>query len=452
MEFKALARTPIFKALSTTGKRIFLPQGIFYWAGMAKKKASINGTIGTAMGNEIKDLLEDGTTGRGTFFIKSMKDHLGTGLKAGNVASYAPIAGLPDLRSTWRDWILEKTGLAGGGMEDAITLPVVTNGLTNGIFFIGKLFADPGDHVLTSSKHWGNYDTILHLNLGATVSTFNTFKGKEFDVEDLGKQVRILLKKQGKLLLLLNFPNNPSGYVPDTTTMKQIASEVDQACKELEKPLIVICDDAYEGYIYDETADTLGLFPYLVERCKDNPHLIPVKLDGASKELLFYGGRVGFMTFAVSPASKGVLEEIKKELDNKLSGMVRSTISNASRVSQELVLQLLSNKVKSFKERGDVINVLKERWTVFMEQCKQIEATSKGIYFDPFQGGFFAFLNLPSSFPAKEIATKLIDDHALGVIPIEKPDIGVNGIRIAYCSMLKSEISSAIDAISKTLQ
>ncbi|MHA1681543.1 MAG: aminotransferase class I/II-fold pyridoxal phosphate-dependent enzyme [Promethearchaeota archaeon] len=449
MEFENLKKTPVYGALSAMGKRIFLPQGIIYWAGLAKKNAKINGTIGTAMGNELKDLMKDPGQDRVTFYLKNLGDHVDPGLDPATISRYAPVAGIPALRQKWKDWILEKTGLKEqAGASELLTLPVVTNGLTNGVFLTGSLFLDPGDLVLLSNKHWGNYDTILGLNLGASIDTFNTFNGKDFDIDSLVEKTIEHIDKQGKAVVLLNFPNNPSGYVPTTGTIESIADALVKVATEKKKPLVVICDDAYESYVYDENAEVRSIFSFMVGKC---PFLIPVKLDGASKEFLFYGGRVGFITVATSKEWKAPLDEVKRELDNKLSGVIRSTISNASHVSQQLVLKLMEERGKSLQERQKVINVLKDRWEVFNGACRSLEEPGKGLYFDPFQGGFFAFLNLPAGVKARDFATRLIEEHKIGVIPIEKSNIGVNGIRVAYCSMLEDEIKTAIKAIKETL-
>ncbi|MHA1846483.1 MAG: aminotransferase class I/II-fold pyridoxal phosphate-dependent enzyme, partial [Promethearchaeota archaeon] len=146
------------------------------------------------------------------------------------------------------------------------------------------------------------------------------------------------------------------------------------------------------------------------------------------------------------------VKEVENELINKISGVIRSTISNSSHVAQQIVLNLMGNMESTLASRNGVIKILKSRWSVFNDERKNLERPEDGIYFDPFQGGFFAFLNLPEGIAATKFASDLIEKHAIGVIPIEKPDLGVNGIRIAYCSMLEDEIVEALKVISKALQ
>ncbi|MBN2154250.1 MAG: aminotransferase class I/II-fold pyridoxal phosphate-dependent enzyme [Candidatus Lokiarchaeota archaeon] len=447
-EFIALRNTPIFDAFSNFGRRVFLPQGVFYWAGLAKN-AAINATIGDAKGAELNQYLDVKSAKPVTFFVKNISDLLGPGIDASTIASYAPIAGLPDLRAKWKDWILEKCGLkAMPEAQSLISTPVVVAGVTNAIYFTVKFFADEGETVLLADKYWENYDTIINLNLGASVDVFNTFKDGKFDVAAMREKAEEIGAGQGKVILLLNFPNNPTGYTPDTAEMAAIAEAIVGAANTIQKPVVVMIDDAYEGYVYDDAAEKRSLFAFLVDK---HPMVIPVKLDGASKELLFYGGRVGFMTYGFSSRWGVDLKQLDADLNNKLSGAVRGTNSNGSHVSQLLVLKMLEGMAKSIENRQKVIAVLQERYEAFKKAGVKLHAPEKGIFWDPYNGGFFAFLNLPKSIPADEFAKKLLDEQELGTIPVHTK-AGVNGIRIAYCSMPVADIAPALDKIAALLK
>ncbi len=450
MDFPTLEKTPLGAALSPFGKRVFLPQGIFYWAGLAKN-AEINGTIGDAKGSELNDYLGVPAGKPITFFLKDMNKFLPVpDVNASIVSPYAPIAGLPDLRARWKNWIIEKCGLKGiPNIEQLITLPIVTCGVTNSLFHAIRLFIGEKESIIVCDKYWENYDTIINLNIGGKVEVFKTFDGQEFDVKSMKAKVVELATRPGKAVILLNFPNNPTGYCPSTVIMEEIADALVDAAEQVKKPVIVLIDDAYEGYVYEPAADEKSLFGYLLNK---HPLVVPVKLDGASKELLFYGGRVAFLTFGMSDKWNVDLNGVQKDLENKISGAIRGTNSNATHLAELLVLKVMEHMEKAIESRQKVIDVLTERYITFKEHAKKLHQPSKGIYFDPYQGGFFAFLNLPPSIPAEKFARKLLDEQKLGIIPVEKPEHGVNGIRIAFCSMPKDVISTALDRISKSLQ
>ena len=98
---------------------------------------------------------------------------------------------------------------------------------------------------------------------------------------------------------LLNIPSNPGGYTPDPAerraTVESLLEEADR------RPLVVICDDAYAGLVYEPEIPRESLFWDLAGA---HPNLVPVKVDGATKEFSFFGGRVGFLTFALEPDSE----------------------------------------------------------------------------------------------------------------------------------------------------
>ncbi|MEX2683760.1 MAG: aminotransferase class I/II-fold pyridoxal phosphate-dependent enzyme [Candidatus Sigynarchaeota archaeon] len=447
-DFLALKQTPIWEAFSPFGKRVYLPQGIFYWAGLAKN-AAINATIGDAKGAELNQYLDVKSTKSITFFVKNIAELLGTGVDASIISSYAPIAGLPELRAKWKDWILEKCSLkSSSNVPSLVSTPVVVAGVTNAIYFTVKFFANEGETVLVADKYWENYDTIINLNLGANLDVFNTFKDGKFDVTAMRVKAEEIGKKQGKVILLLNFPNNPTGYSPSTAEMTSIADAIVKVADTLQKPVVVMIDDAYEGYVYDKAAEKRSLFAFLLDK---HPKVIPVKMDGASKELLFYGGRVGFMTYGFSSKWGVDLKKVDDDLNNKLSGAVRGTNSNGPHISQLLVLKMLEAMPKSIENRQKVIAVLEERYNAFKKAGEKLHQPKKGIYWDPYNGGYFAFLNLPKSLPADQIAKKLLDEQKLGVIPVQTKT-GVNGLRIAYCSMPIADITPALDKIAAILQ
>ncbi|MHA1716025.1 MAG: aminotransferase class I/II-fold pyridoxal phosphate-dependent enzyme [Promethearchaeota archaeon] len=449
MSFEELKKTPIYPALSNFGKRIYLPNGIFYWAGLAKKAANINATIGTAKGSELPDLMTSSGKGKVTFYLKNLQNLVAGNIDPSVIASYAPIAGLPDLRKKWKSWIIKKSGIERvKELAELISIPIVTSGLTNGLHLVIRLFASEGENVIICNKRWGNYDTIIRYNVGAGITNFETFDNKEFNTSEMSEKTKETGEKQGKIILLLNFPNNPTGYCPTQDTMEKIAESLKSCAEDLEKPIIVICDDAYEGYVYDKNAEKRSLFPFLLDQ---SPYLIPVKIDGASKELLFYGGRVGFITFGFSSEWNVDLTKAASELENKVAGAIRSTISNTAHLSQKIVLKLLDDLESCLSNRQQVIKILEQRWKVIKEKSNEIEDPDRGILFDPFQGGFFAFLNLPSSMPADKFAKNLLENYKVGVIPISNPSTAVNGIRIAYCSMAENEIENALKLISNLL-
>ncbi len=453
MDFKILNKTPLYNALSILGKRIFLPDGIFYWSGRAKKEAELIGTIGTAFGFE-KDFIDGGTDEWVPCYFKNLIDY--TDLNVRDIVPYASIGGLSDIRETWKRWIIKKSLYSDDKekeyIERHITKPIVTAGITNGIFMTCSFLLNPGEFIISPNKRWGNYDNIIIKNIGARIKSFDFFKGKKINIEGLRNFIKEVAKLQEKIVIILNFPNNPTGYVPTKEEGKEIVDLLKESQKSISKPIVVLVDDAYEPYTYSPNALNRSIFYDLLNLEED---VVPIKLDGISKELLAYGGRIGFVTLGIK--SKWVkdnqeLEILKAEINNKLEGMNRSTISNCNHfyqaVTQKIFTEIGMDEIIAIREKVRIL--LKNRYEKINEELEKID--NPDITIDPNAGGFFLFINLnPDKIKANEFADHLLKKYKVGVIPIEKLDDNINGIRIAYCSIDISKITEFVNRINLAL-
>ena len=456
MKFNYIQKTPLYNALSDIGKRIFLPDGIFHWSGRAKKEAEIIGTIGTAYGFE-RDFIDGGSSDWLPCYLKEISDY--SNLTITQVVPYSAIGGVSETRDIWKNWIIRKSKLDEQNskakldrLRDYITTPVITGGVTNAIFQCCTLFLNPGDSIIIPSKRWGNYDNIIEKFIGAQIKSFKFFKDGNINLEGLKVAINEVAENQEKIVLLLNFPNNPTGYVPTKEEASNMVNLLQESQKFHGKPIIVLVDDAYEPYVYSDHALDHSIFYDLHQLDED---IIPIKLDGITKELLIYGGRVGFITMGLKPHwvdSNENLEQLKKELNNKMEGFIRATISNCNHIYQALTQKLFqANGINQIIEsRNKVKKLLEERYFKINDEMNKIN--NPNISVDPNSGGFFLFVNLkPSKFNANKFADHLLKNYKVGVIPIEKVNEKVNGIRIAYCSINISDIPEMINRLNLAL-
>lgn len=454
---KILENTPLYSTFSELGKRISLPQGVFYWSGRAKKEAELIGTIGTAYAHEDEFIKEGGSEWL-PCYLEGINDYF-KNLEMNDLVPYAPISGISELRDIWKNWIILKSLF--NEKEDKekldrlkkyITTPIITTGVTNGIFLICSLLLNANEYIIAPNKRWGNYDNIIKGFLGARIKSFQYFKEQHFNFEGFEEAIDEVAVVQDKVLIILNFPNNPTGHMLTKDEGLKLIELLRIKQKEVEKPIIVIIDDAYEPYVYTDNAINRSLFYDLQELDGD---IIPIKLDGATKELLLYGARIGFITIGLKPKwtkNDNELGILKKEIDNKLSGLIRSTISNSNHFYQALMIKLFNTKgIEEILEmREPVHNLLKERYVEINSELEKID--NPNISIDPNSGGFFTFINLnPNHVKASEFAELLLTKYKVGVIPIEKPDENVNGIRIAYCSVDIAQIPEIVRRIKLAL-
>ncbi|HVS04244.1 MAG TPA: aminotransferase class I/II-fold pyridoxal phosphate-dependent enzyme [Thermoanaerobaculia bacterium] len=125
-------------------------------------------------------------------------------------------------------------------------------------------------------------------------------------------------------MVLLNFRSNPGGYSPGLGERLQLVAGLKLEAER--RPLLVVCDDAYLGLVYEDEVPRESLF---WELAGAHPNLVPVKVGGATKEFSFFGGRVGFLTFPFEPDS-----DVAIALENKVKGLLRAMMGSPVATSQ----------------------------------------------------------------------------------------------------------------------
>ena len=211
--------------------------------------------------------------------------------------TYAPATGRPDLRKKWREELLRKNPSLAG---KSFSTPIVTSGVTHALSLVGDLFVDKGDMVLLPDKFWENYELLFGVRCQAQLALYPFFNaGGGFNVEAL-RQALATRAGSWKTILILNFPNNPTGYSITKSEADQIVDVLREAAED-GRNLVVVTDDAYFGLFYDEDVLQESLFARLAG-CHER--ILAVKVDGPTKEEFVWGFRTGMLTFSAA----GVLQ------------------------------------------------------------------------------------------------------------------------------------------------
>ncbi len=435
-DWTMLKECKLFDCLSEKGKEAFLPPGIFYWLGRAKKEATINATIGSAYGpaSEI-GLPGDAHT---VFYLPGLMQFFSE-LSPAEIFPYAPILGAPDFRSTWRNWILEKLKPAGRNLDALLTSPVAAPGVTGALAIVGELFLTPGESVILPDRYWENYDNVLCANVGSRITTYPFYDGEDFNIPALRSAVDESLASQGKAVVVLNFPNNPTGFSPSVATAQKIAATLEDAAVTSGKWVVAIADDAYEGYVYTDDCLQYSIFAELAGK----RNVLAVKLDGVSKELLFYGARLACITFGVPESCASKKDLLAKELEEKVGAVIRASISNCNHPVQQLVRRSLESKMGLLlAERQKVIDVLRRRWEVYN---REMEKADRSILHPlASNSGFFSSVDLVSA-KANDVADLLMKEFKVGVVPSEAG--GKHSLRIAFCSVEERDIPRLVTSV-----
>ncbi len=403
----------VFELLSQRGKSIFFPKKGILGQTADAKGTKINATIGAA-------IEDNGSPMRLESIASNIK------LDPSKVFPYAPSFGRLDIRTRWKSMIYEKNPGLG---DKVISLPVVTNALTHGVSMAGYMFVDEGDKVLVPDLFWGNYNLILNHGYGAELQKYSLFKGEHLDLDAF----RDSLEKDGtgKKILILNFPNNPTGYSPTVEEAKSIASIIKESAEKGNK-IVVFADDAYFGLIYEDGIETESLFPYLSDL---HENVLAVKIDGPTKEDYVWGFRVGFITYGI----KGGDADLYTALESKTAGAVRGNISNAANISQSLLLAAFEDPEYKAQKQAK-FRIMKERYLAVKEALKN-EKYKEFFSALPYNSGYFMCVKLAEGLDGEIIRKILIEKYSIGIINLN------NIIRVAYSAVAASDVAELFEGI-----
>ncbi len=404
----------IYEMLSQRGKAIFFPKKGILGQTADAKGTKINATIGAAV--------EDDNSPMRLEAIAS-KINLDPSL----VFPYAPSFGRPDIRAKWKNMLYKKNPSLDG---TEVSLPVVTNALTHGASMVGYMFVDEGEEVIAPSLFWGNYNLILNHAYGSKIGTFKLFNNSGgFDIDAF--KAKLNEGGIGKKIVMLNFPNNPSGYSPTFAEVDAIVDAIKESAEKGNK-IVAINDDAYFGLVYEEGVATESVFTKLATI---HENVLAIKIDGPTKEDYVWGFRVGFITYAV----KGGTPALYSALESKTAGAVRGNISNASNLSQSLLIQAFDNTDYD-KQKAAKYEIMKKRFDAVKEALKD------GKYSDcftalPYNSGYFMCIKLAEGIDGEALRKTLIEKYSIGIINLN------NIIRIAFSGVSAGEIKMMFDGI-----
>jgi len=395
-----------WRCMSALGRRLFFPVGVSSQSAEARG-CRLNATIG--------QLTDDHGQPMPLPVMASAID----GLTDAEVFLYPPQGGRRDLRAAWRDQLQARFP------DTPLSLPLVTAGLTNGLSIAAELFTDEDTDVLIPLPCWGNYQHIFRTYRGANLIDYPCMLRDPWrlNIEGLAAQIQ---KLERKAMLVLNVPGNPTGYTP---TVSEAEALVD-AIAASPVPLVVVCDDAYRGMIWEPDLIDDGLFGLLAART-DPERVLVAKVDGATKELFFFGGRVGFLTFAAAGAAADALAE-------KAKACTRATISAMPAPSQALVMRALGSPELA-AQRKVIRDMLQARYRVLRD-----EIAARGLPHWPFNSAFFALLDAGDR---AESARQALLAQGVGVISF--PAVG--GLRLSYSTTPADQIPALVEAVAAQL-
>ncbi len=162
-------------------------------------------------------------------------------------------------------------------------------GAEEGLFWAMQELVGPGDHAVVTVPCYQAMETVT-VATGADVSALVPRRedGWALDLDELRRLVRPTTR-----LVAVNYPHNPTGYVPDEATFRELVALCD------ERGICLFCDEVYRGIELDPSR-TLPQAADLSETA--------VSLNVASKSYGLPGLRVGW----VACRDRALLERLEK--------------------------------------------------------------------------------------------------------------------------------------------
>ena len=408
----------IFEMLSDMGKALFFPKGILSQSAEAKLKADkINATIGIAK------------EGNAVLSLPSITRYINN-IDPDDYLSYAPSFGIAELRNKWKTDLYKKNPSL---KNKKFSLPVVTSGITHGVSILSDMWIDTNDVIILPDMMWGNYNMTFCVRNSGRIVHYKTFDDDlmHFNVDSFEHVIRQQAKENDKLIVVLNFPHNPSGYSLSEIEADRVAHILIDIARQ-GTHVVAACDDAYFGLFFEAETSKESIFSKLSGADK---RLVAIKLDGATKEDYVWGFRTGFITYGVSGDDDMLLEALEK----KTAGCIRGNISNSSHLSQTIILKSMADEnYDAYKQ---------EKFELLKRRALKMKAVLKNPKFKdafdvyPFNSGYFMCIRL-KDVNAEDLRVHLLENYGTGLI-----SIGDENIRVAFSCLEENDVETLFDIV-----
>lgn len=310
---------------------------------------------------------------------------------------YTSNAGLMDLRKEICVYLNRKYDVS----YDAAHETVITVGGSEAIDMALRAMVNPGDEVLIPQPSYVSYEPCAIL-AGATPVIIDLKAENEFRLT--AQELRDAITDKTKILIL-PFPNNPTGAIMEREDLEAIAEVI------LEKDLFVISDEIYSELTYKGKHVTIASLPGMKERT--------ILINGFSKAFAMTGWRLGY---ACGPAV--IIEQMTK--------IHQFAIMCAPTTSQYAAVAALRDCDEDVAQMCESYN---QRRRYLMHAFKEMGLPC----FEPF-GAFYVFPCIKEfGMTSDEFATRFLQEFKVAVVPgTAFGDSGEGFLRISYAYSLEN--------------
>ncbi len=318
----------------------------------------------------------------------------------------ASFNGNPNFRQQVYNWVFQdvKINLA----HSVIATPGGSGAVSSTILNV----LDEGETLIIPHIAWGNYRSMATI-ANCKVATYQMFDGDAFHLDSFKEVCSDIMKKQGKVLAIINDPcHNPTGYSMTVEEWEKLIAFVNELSQE--GPVILLDDIAYIDYAYDLAVSR----NYMKTFNQIGENVMIVIAFSCSKTLTSYGLRCGG---AVILAKE---QQSVRNLEILMEKHARASWSNIPNAAMENFVKVTTEHKDAFnEEKQKYISLLKQRCEIFKS-----EADSCGLAYYPYKEGFFVTLKIEDD----DLLTRFHE----AMLAQDIYTIKVNkGIRVALCSL-----------------
>jgi aspartate aminotransferase/aminotransferase len=324
-------------------------------------------------------------------------------LESGDV-HYTDMSGTPELRRE----VAAKFGRDAGMDVDPDREIVITSGAIEALATSLMTLLNPGDEVIVPSPYFPVYDDLIKMAGGKLRPVpCRIENGFRPDPDDIARAVTPRTR-----VIMINSPNNPTGATSTRAELEGIA-EVAKS-----KDLLVLSDECYEKFAYDESAPHVSIASMAGMRQRT------FTLSSASKTFSMTGWRVGWL---VIPA------ETKKFVMKCHQGI--ATCSNS--FAQAGVAEALRS---AWPDVDRMIAEYKARRDLMVDMLSKMD----GVNVPTPRGAFYAFPEIKAlGVPSKEFCSRLLSETGVSTVPGQPFGAEDGYMRLTYCRP-QSEIKEAL--------
>ena len=327
-------------------------------------------------------------------------------LEKGKTA-YTSNSGLMELREAIADYTKKTLDIS----YDPKSEVIVTVGGSEAIDIALRAMLNPGDEVLMPEPCYVSYLPCIKLANGVPVS----IQLKEENEFRLQKEELLDAITDKTKILILSYPNNPTGAIMTKEDLEAIAEVI------VEKDLFVISDEIYAALTYGTEHTSIASLPGMRERT--------IVINGFSKAFAMTGWRLGY---AMGP--KIIIEQMTK--------IHQFCIMAAPTTSQHAAVSALKNGERDVEEMRKSYNL---RRNYLMSAMRRMKLQC----FEPY-GAFYIFPCIKEfGMSSEEFATKLLEEEKVAVVPGSAfGDCGEGFIRISYAYSIE-ELKEALSRVER---